>query len=305
LLKALDLLQRLTAALGSEAEALQLLSHPRVEDLLSNTTLLNRITASTRRAELLDDLVKQPQLLDEMLNQPTLLDAWKVLDELNSGLKTDVPTLTKLSKDLQRNSNLASFLKLEPSNLSVWKNVNIFKNHTYDVDFLTWNKTFQDWTSGNGKKLYEHIFQGKTGGTNGISGVHHMNALTTKASGFDVGDIRIKSGTKVSKADGFYEAEIEFWDGANWITKKENGIPVKNGFFPDSWSHSQIMEEVAYARSKVSVGDWMPPVPPKTSSNAYTKSLSNGQTVTFYIGQVTPSAPSIVGNYTISVFPIY
>ena len=74
-----ELLQRLTAALGSEAEALKLLSHPRVEDLLGNTALLNRITATTRRADLLDDLAKQPQLLDEMIKQPTLLDAWQVL----------------------------------------------------------------------------------------------------------------------------------------------------------------------------------------------------------------------------------
>jgi hypothetical protein len=85
-----DLLQRLTAALGSEAEALKLLNHPRVEDLLGNTALLNRITASMWRAELLDDLVKHPQLLDEMLNQPTLLDAWKVLKDAGSSLKTNI-----------------------------------------------------------------------------------------------------------------------------------------------------------------------------------------------------------------------
>ena len=65
------------------------------------------------------------------------------------------------------------------------------------------------------------------------------------------------------------------------------------------------MEEVALARSKVTVADWIPPVPPKTSSNAYVKTLTNGQKVTFYIGQTASSTPSSVGMYTISVFPIF
>ena len=219
-------------------------------------------------------------------------------------LETDIPLLTKLSDDLNLNSDLELFLKADSNNLSVWENVKYFSDHTYDVNFLTWNKTFQDWTTGNGKKLYEHLFKGKTGGTNGVSGVHHIDALTNKTGGFSIGDIRIKSGTKVSKGNGFYEAEIEFWDGTNWIIKKENGIPVKNGFFPDDWTHSQIMEEVAFARSKVSVDDWVA-VPGKERSNAYIKPLSNGQNIMFYIGQATEGIPPAVGNYTISVFPVY
>ncbi len=53
-----------------------------------------------------------------------LIDSWKILGELNSGLKTDIPSLTKLSKDLKLNPDFATFLKAAPSNFDSWKVLN-------------------------------------------------------------------------------------------------------------------------------------------------------------------------------------
>ena len=252
----------------------------------------------------LADFENNATMLTKFSSGELKVKAWELFKRHLPADRKDLAGLKKLSDDLILNPNLKTHLD-NFENLKNWKSVQFLANKSSDIDFLTWNKTFQEWASGAGQKLFEHLFIGKTGGSNGISGVHHFDALTTKTSGFDVGDIRISPGTKTQKQGGFYEAEIEYWDGVNWIKKTENGVPVKNGFYPDNWTPKQIMEELAYARSKVAVTDWVPPVAPKTASNTYRKTLSNGQQIEFYIGAASPTTPSAVGNFTISAFPIF
>jgi hypothetical protein len=218
--------------------------------------------------------------------------------------RLDEATLKAFIQDFKAGSTdfKAGLLK-DPSLIDVWKNIVSTRIPKNDVAFLTWAKNLKDRTIGQGKNLYEHIFVGKTGGTNGIQGVHHKNGLTSRTSGFASGDIRIRPGTTTNKADGFYEAEIEYFDGSNWIPKTENGIVIKNGFFPDSWNADRIMEEVAFARNKLVVSDWVAPILPKIKSNTFKSTLSNGQDVWFYIGQSTSSSPANIGTYMISIFP--
>jgi Bacterial EndoU nuclease len=181
--------------------------------------------------------------------------------------------------------------------VDVWKNVKYLTTNRDNIEFLGWVKTLKDRVNPQGKKLYEHIFVGKTGGTNGISGIHHSSALNT--------NIRIRPGTKVMKSDGFYEGIIEYYDGTTWIPKTENGTIIPNGFFPDAWDADKIMEEVAFARNKITINDWIQPIPPKSRSNIFESILSNGQKVQFYLGQQVSVRPANLNNhsYIITVFP--
>jgi len=80
----------------------------------------------------------------------------------------------------------------------------------------------------------------------------------------------------------------------------ENRQVVQNGFFPDNWDVIKVMEEVAYARSKISYTDHI-------IRNNFKQTLSNGQEVMFYIGSgtYTPSPTNPLPNFTVSVFPIF
>ena len=218
------------------------------------------------------------------------------------GLNLSADAKLALQADLLSSDDLLKGLVDDVDLVDVWNEIRYLINERGDIEFLTWVKKF-DRSTPQGSNLYDHIFVGKTGGTNGISGVHHKNALTTKTSGFSSGDIRIKSGTKTPKGDGFYEAEIEYFDGTNWITKTEDGLPVKNGFFPDAWDSDKIMEEIANARAKITTRDWVVPIPPKTKSNTFEGTLSNGQKVCFYIGSQTTTSSPNMPNYITSVFP--
>ncbi len=154
-------------------------------------------------------------------------------------------------------------------------------------------------------RLYKHIFEGRKCGRGGVLGVHHVQALTRKASNFEVGDIRSYPDSKVLRKNEFYEMEIGYWDGTEWIKKTEKGEAVKSSFFPDAWSVRRVMEEIAIASAKVKPTDWQPPVFPQKKSNSYLQTLTNGQEVIFYIGDTRKNPPKKVGKYIASVFPYF
>lgn len=278
------------------------------EELIENLSIRDAILElGDRKNKFLEDLAKMDNLSNGINIQnigSSVVKAWNVFNKHGDELATNLPTLTRMSDDINSNPNLEPYLS-DIDNLENWKSVKFVSGKSFDISFLDWNKVFQNWTSGNGKNLHEHIFKGKTGGTNGISGVHHVDALTKNTINFNVGDIRMTPGTKTPKENGFYEAEIEYWDGGNWVQKTENGVPVKNGFYPNNWTQKQVMEEISYARSKVEVSNWVPPTPPNTTSNSYVRTLNSGEDVIFYIGQARSSLPANVGTYTISVFPVF
>lgn len=236
--------------------------------------------------------------LDDFLN------TWKKIASDHTNLEGVLKNLNKENKikfyDDFAGADATALKALDDESdlVDVWKGVISKKIPKKDIGFLQWAKKLKDRNQAQGKNLYDHIFVGKTGGTNGISGVHHKNALTTKTSGFINGDIRIKSGTKTMKTDGFYEAEIEYFNGNNWITKIENGVPVKNGFFPDNMQPDEIIEEIAFARCKMTIANYT------GTKNQFEASLTNGQKVIFYIGSGNFSG-STLPTYLVSVFPIF
>lgn len=151
-------------------------------------------------------------------------------------------------------------------------------------------------------RLYHHIFHGRVSQNYRIYGVHHIDALTHRTANFHVGDIRIVSGSRKEKGNGFYKAAIECWNGKEWLGKKENH---SNGFFPDNWTRKQVMEEIAGAKEKLTIDDWQKPFPPYKKSNAYLRQLSCSQSVVFYLGSPKKNKPAKLDRYIVTVFPYF
>lgn len=149
-------------------------------------------------------------------------------------------------------------------------------------------------------RLYHHIFYGRVSKNFKIYGVHHKNALTQKESDFDTGDLRLVEGSKLEYANGFYTAQVQCWNGKNWVAKTS-----ENGFFPDEWTEKQVMEEIAYTGEKLTVDDWRAPVSPQKKSNAYLKKTRCGQNLVFYLGKPRKSRPAALSNYIVTVFPYF
>ncbi len=74
-------------------------------------------------------------------------------------------------------------------------------------------------------------------------------------------------------------------------------------FFPDDWKHEQILEEIAFARSRVKPSDWFLEVG-KTRSNSYKVKMSTEtDEIIMYIGSQLSSPPQSITGRTISSFP--
>ena len=149
-------------------------------------------------------------------------------------------------------------------------------------------------------RLYHHIFFGRVSQRFKIYGVHHQDALIQKTDKFEVGDLRIADGSRNEKDNEFYEAAVECWNGREWVCKSS-----KNGFFPDSWSRSKVMKEIALARKNIKIDDWLVPAAPQKKSNAYVTKLSGGQQVVFFLGIPKKNKPARLNNYIVTVFPYF
>jgi hypothetical protein len=273
----------------AEAEGLQDLTLAQKEDLLRLDNSANEMLGSYA-ATFFGKIKSYKKLLTAI---DGLSDELKV-KFIEDFVDVDAVVLKALDED-------ASLIK-------TWSGITSTTIPKSNIKFLEWAKKLKDRVNPQGDNLFKHIFEGKTGVKDvGISGVHHKNALTTKTSGFTNGDIRIKAGTKLNKSNGYYEAEIEYFDATSgtWITKTENGVNVKNGFFPDNMTPDEIMEEIAHARANMTMSNWVAPISPKTTSNTYESTLSNGQKVWFYIGSQSTISPTSLRwfNYAAQISP--
>lgn len=149
-------------------------------------------------------------------------------------------------------------------------------------------------------RIYRHIFIGRVSKQFRIYGVHHCHALTERDQDFRTGDIRIIDGTKRIYANGFYEAELQCWDGKQWLRQQEE---KKNGFFPDHWTVEKTMGEIAAARKLLTPDNWLPPKKSEKKSNSYLGKLPCGQPVIFMIAEKRISKPRKLKNYFATVFP--
>jgi hypothetical protein len=118
------------------------------------------------------------------------------------------------------------------------------------------------------------------------------------SAGFIAGDIRLKTGIKTPiGSNGCYEAEVEIFNGVDWKPKIGNdGVA---SFFPDNMTQAEILEEIAFARSKVQPSNWYLD-PTKTQSNSYRLNLTFGDKLEMYIGSQVSTTPSVVQGNLIS-----
>ncbi|MGB3464920.1 MAG: EndoU domain-containing protein [Cyclobacteriaceae bacterium] len=151
-------------------------------------------------------------------------------------------------------------------------------------------------------RIYSHIFCGRVSKNHKITGVHHRFALTDKGGHFEIGDIRIIDRSKVMHKGGFYEAALECWNGEKWIEQKPG---KQNSFFPDDWSIEKTMKEIAYARERLTIDDWLSPGKSARKSNSYLGKLSCGQPVLFMLGAKRVSPPKKLTRYFATVFPYF
>ncbi|MEL6559334.1 MAG: EndoU domain-containing protein [Bacteroidota bacterium] len=170
------------------------------------------------------------------------------------------------------------------------------------TEFLEYNGLTipQELACGLPVRLYHHIFYGRVSKNFKIYGVHHEHALTQKESDFEKGDLKLVEGSKSEHANGFYTAQVQCWNGKSWIAKTS-----ENGFFPDSWTEKQVMEEIAQARAKLTIDNWLPPVPPNKKSNVYLQQTSCGQNLVFYLGKPRKNRPPVLDKYIVTVFPYF
>jgi hypothetical protein len=193
----------------------------------------------------------------------------------------------------------------------------------------------------NGERLDDHIFIGHLDYNNpntmarvtGIKGVHHelaiteSNPITLQITGYTQNGkpiyggppptstvphpVAIEAGTinpASHSSTEVYEAQVYVWGqavdntGANvpaWMPKSNNG--GKTSIFPSSWDKEKTMQEITYARWKLTPSDY-------AGGNQWNGVSSNGSVnIGMYLGANLSSPPTtipaIIENYG-SAFPI-
>jgi hypothetical protein len=88
-----------------------------------------------------------------------------------------------------------------------------------------------------------HIFHGEINASGRAVGFHHRGSIGYQRHA------RITRMTKSPNAQAVYEAEVEIYDPhrGRWIPKL-----TPSTFFPDSWSRSQVMDEIKAAFGNIS-----------------------------------------------------
>ena len=81
----------------------------------------------------------------------------------------------------------------------------------------------------------KHIFHGEINQKGRAVGFHHRGLIGHQRRA------RVVQITKPPNAQGLYEAEVEIYDPnrGRWIMK-----PTPSTFFPDSWSRTQVVNEI-------------------------------------------------------------
>jgi len=74
-----------------------------------------------------------------------------------------------------------------------------------------------------------------------------------------------------------------------WRVKKTDASTGHiNDFFPPSWSKQKIIEEIAFARSRLTMQDYI------SETKEWTKFASDGQVkIHMYIGETLPTSPPV------------
>jgi len=221
--------------------------------------------------------------------------AWKVLDDMVDDIgpawKTDVPTLTKLSDDLALNPNLEGWLKNNPGYFDVWNSVKHVPPATRaDISFLQAFKNVIDdlslqkhidgelkveaksyghkiRVSGYHKNLDEIDLPTPLHGDAGIPNPSDPNDITvvsigTPANPATKGKIRISNKLNEQGGEMPYTAQVdaEIPPGSGYFFPKTgtDGINPGSGrssIFPEDWSDSKVLEEIAYVRRNMTAND--------------------------------------------------
>lgn len=265
----------------------------------------------------LESFIKDGKVVvPEIKTEPVKDLSQKRRDELNTrinslGLSNILPLLNTLDNTIQERF-YADFEKVpdgtlqalnnDPDLLNAWKEIEFLHPVKTDPDFL---KVYKQMKAES--YALEHVFSGHAAGMDSVKGVHHHEALTTKTTNFEVGDLRIKPGTENPIGyKGVYEGLIERFDGTGWVPKTGGQPSGYSTMFPKDWTKQRTIEELAYAKYKGLT--WMPKYNSngiQILSNSYKGISSNGVEIEFYIGSKTMTAPpSVPTTPIISVFPM-
>ncbi len=260
----------------------------------------------------IDDFAEDLNAIENSIKQkPELVDSWKVLDDLNSVLKTDVPTLTKLSDDLKLNPELEGWLKYNPGYFDCWNSIkHVPSTVRSDISFLQAFRKVKDdiklqkhiggeikvetksyghkiRVSGYHKNLDEIELPNPIHGDAGIPNPSNPNDITivsvgTAANPATKGQVRLSNKLNVQGGELPYTAQVDIEvppGSGNFFPKTgTDGINPGSGrssMFPENWTDDKILEEIAYVRKNLTASDLDP------TTNIYSGLNSDG---TFKIG---------------------
>ncbi|MCR9101350.1 MAG: EndoU domain-containing protein [bacterium] len=221
--------------------------------------------------------------------------AWEVLysisDDIGILWKTDIPTLTKLSDDIALNSSLEGWLKNNPGYFDVWNSVKhvppasradisflqAFKNIVDDLslqkhidgEFKVETKSYgyKIRVSGYHKNLDEIDLPTPLHGNAGVPNPNNPNDITIVSIGTPTNPAtkgRIRTSNRLNEQGSHLpytaqvDAEIPPNSGYFFPKTGTDGINPGSGrssIFPDDWTDSQILEEIAYVRRNMTASD--------------------------------------------------
>ncbi len=202
-------------------------------------------------------------------------------------------------------------------------------------------------TRANSDKLTKHLFQGdlvmQNGRVKAVSGIHHKKAITetseislqsTKVNQANNPinnlpaptyvptsttrrPIAIEVGTTVPpnpNPNEVYSAKVWVWgdeiDNAGAATggwRKKQGNGGEATFFPKSWDEEKTLQEIAYARWKMTTANWVQPTGSATESASWRQFSSDGSVeIEMYLGNSVTIRPASVPSVSLeygSAFP--
>ena len=255
-----------------------------------------------------------------------------IADDIGVNWKTDIPTLTKLSEDITSNSDFKNFLINNSDHFDSWNEViaaskigsTLYRSSEDFIKNYKITKGAARLGDSNPGSFEKHILDGESNPNSNLGGLHSFDAvsegaaisMTGPVSTNANGVVTIYSGpnpaSAVNPVNGLHTAIEQGSQSGNaarvYVWKQHGNPPVygwkvkktsaannhMNDFFPSSWSRQKIVEEIAFARSRLTMSNFDP-----SSNNTWIIPSSDGSVmIHMYIGPNNPtSVPSLTDLY--------